>query len=89
MRPPICPHTMAAMDTALGRVERVAGWLGGEPRATPTAGDEIPPGEPPSPESAEPQRQHLRNRPKHPDLPAHAAHHAAAARIAGVNSGAD
>ena len=47
--------TMSAVDTALQRVERVAGWLGGGPRATPTAGDEIPPGEPPVPEPPSPE----------------------------------
>jgi len=48
-------HTMAAVDTALQRAERFAGWLGGGSRpAAPPPGDEIPPGEPPSPESPPP-----------------------------------
>ncbi|HEY6431723.1 MAG TPA: TetR family transcriptional regulator [Acetobacteraceae bacterium] len=48
-------HTMAAMDSALGRVERLAGWLGGATPPTPSPpGDEIPPAEPPSPESPPP-----------------------------------
>ncbi len=48
-------HTMAALDSALGRVERLAGWFGGAaPPTPPSAGDEIPPGEPPSPESPSP-----------------------------------
>lgn len=48
-------HTMAALDAALGRVERVAGWLGGGAPPTPSpAGEEIPPGEPPFPESPPP-----------------------------------
>lgn len=49
--------TMSALDTALQRAERLAGWLGGgagpaPPSAAPE--QEIPPGEPPAPEAPPP-----------------------------------
>jgi ubiquinone biosynthesis protein COQ9 len=49
--------TMSALDAALQRAERLAGWLGGGEGAGSTpaaAAEEIPPGEPPVPEAPPP-----------------------------------
>lgn len=66
---PDMSHTMAAVDAALRRVERLAGWLGGgrgQPSTAPPD-DEIPAGEPPSPESPPPPGP--RAAPVPPELP--------------------
>ncbi len=48
-------QTMSALDNALQRAERLAGWLGDRaPAASGTAGDDTPEGEPPAPESPPP-----------------------------------
>jgi len=49
--------TMSALDAALQRAERLAGWLGGSSASVPPASvsaEEIPPGEPPVPEAPPP-----------------------------------
>jgi len=49
--------TMSALDSALQRAERLAGWLGGgtaPETPPPPAAEEIPPGEPPVPEAPPP-----------------------------------
>jgi AcrR family transcriptional regulator len=69
-------HTMAALDSALGRVERLAGWLGGSAPPPPSpSDDEIAPGEPPTPESpppptpAEPPHEPQTPPPMPPNMP--------------------
>jgi ubiquinone biosynthesis protein COQ9 len=47
-------HTMAAVDAALRRAERLAGWIGGGAQPAVSRGEDIPPGEPPTPESPPP-----------------------------------